>query len=438
MTGEDSTRGDRNRTSGAQPGREPGVQPDGAVFGVLERRVGLLGFEPADAPPGTTGRTDVLPPFTGVLGPWRPAVDELPLRLSFLALPWLVREVHTTERVVPEERRPGSPLPGDATPETTTASRLLRAGPGAEPPFESDEPSTSRSGDAIVGPTSQSVKTLREVLRWRPVLVDRPARPGERDRTAHDGTAASTPFGVPTTLRTIGDRGRPDASGAGREAGRPPGRGGHEVSSAPARGVRRPTVGFAPARSGTGVLGGHDRPRLGDRSTTRGVTSDDEPGVRSPSRTGVGWGREYGTSSHDTPGPVGRFERPELTFAERPVTATVTDGRPDGTGPGTRSPSSPGAPVDAGAGRGTLTYHRVGVGPPETSQSRGLDGLASPRAADSDRGSPTRNGDTRPSHDTGDTPSSPFASFPDTEAAIDHVYHEIERRWRIERERRGR
>lgn len=34
-------------------------------------------------------------------------------------------------------------------------------------------------------------------------------------------------------------------------------------------------------------------------------------------------------------------------------------------------------------------------------------------------------------------PTPPFASFPSTEAAVDHVYREIERRWRIERERRG-
>jgi hypothetical protein len=31
-----------------------------------------------------------------------------------------------------------------------------------------------------------------------------------------------------------------------------------------------------------------------------------------------------------------------------------------------------------------------------------------------------------------------LASFADSEAVVDHLYREFERRWRIERERRGR
>jgi hypothetical protein len=54
-------------------------------------------------------------------------------------------------------------------------------------------------------------------------------------------------------------------------------------------------------------------------------------------------------------------------------------------------------------------------------------------------GTDRRDATARPDAATGrpTAPVSPFASFRDTEAAIDHVYREIERRRRIERERRG-
>jgi hypothetical protein len=431
--------GDEDRSDTAQDGRDdsPGVVRPVAHQGWS----GLL-----DA----TGRTGerpsspvVLRPFTGVLGPWQPSIETLTPRLSFLALPWLVREVHTTERerIVSKEPTTGRTLPAEAPPETTTVRRLLRADEGesrdatATPRDERDDTAAARA-DEVSTEATRTAETLREVLRWCPVLVDRPSPPDRvGDRPDEPGATVGTePSIVRRDFRaSIGVGARVSGSEGGDSGERP----GPEVRAGPRSpaadvsrtdtAVRRPGGSRRmPARPpGTGVAAIHRwptgtaRPALraeGSPTVLRRPWDPIRSGTDAADRRVRARGSTAGVDDVDHPSPDrGSTGPPRLAYR-----------RADGGG----TAASSGVPTPPG---GTALREPVAGDPTAPGPVNARPLAASTTGGQGDADSTALVGRDAPPQNS----TSPFASFPDTDTAIDHVYREIERRWRIDRERRG-
>lgn len=468
MTGDEIDRGtERSDRAGAVDTLRPVVQHGWS---------GLLGGGGVvEAQPGRRLAPGVLAPFSGVLGPWVPSVDGLPPRLSFRSLPWLVhREIRTrtTERLVPDDRtdeRSQDPK----TPETTTVARLLRADDPAEMP--------GSDGDA----------TLREVLRWRPSPGDTPPEsgPSVTSRAGRSATVRAAFPPVPHTLRSnpgtvvTDDRetassGGGDRHGTDRSSGSattPRGEGPSPVGGVPPReaptatgpvwsaderrtkGLSPSTDGFGPVRTAVATLATR-RDRTGG-----GLVVDD----RRPATPATRPARSWGDGREPTPASEG--DRPSL--AGPPVAPRSSVGRGVGATGGSPTPSSPaGDRGSAGVGGPSpLVYRQGGVatgaapqpavgragstsagqgarstlpdGTPFGDTSASDDSNTIGRATPSGRApaveGPYGRGDADGTGRTDGTSGSPFASFPDAAAIVDHLYHELARRQRIERERRG-
>jgi hypothetical protein len=419
----------------------------------------------------------VLAPFSGVLGPWVPSVEGVPLRLSFLSLPWLVhRAVRTTERVDSTDRpaeRSGDPR----TPETTTVSRLLRAGGPVK---------IARSNTDTV---------LREVLRWRPGSVDfSPVSGGTAtSRAGRSRTARAALPAVPRTLWSnrgavvTGDR---ETASDDDDGGVHHGTDRRESRTAPTS-EGPSSVGSEPspeASTGTGPVwsvGERRSPGLSP-STDRfrpmhAAVAARESGRRA--RAGEGEGLPPGERT-DTARPVSPGNRPRRSWGDGREPSPVTGGdRTSFPGPlvaprsgvgrvaeavaGASTPHPPAGETDrAGVGMSSPLVYRQGgatsepvdgrVGPAWATQERpsvrpGGVPVGDTSTADAPNGSvegtpPGRwvaeegaygGRDASGADRTRDTPVSPFASFPDADAVVDHLYYELERRQRIERERRG-
>ena len=457
---------------------EPG---GGGVAGPDERpplrpvaRSGWSGLlERATAPSEPAPGTGVLRSFTGVLGAWRPSVEGLPLRLSFLSLPWLVRERHTADRTAGRTAA-GAPQAdptswGDPTPEATTVSRLLRWGTDAPVTPSSDHggSTTGPSDDPTVGSSPRTEGRLRDVLRWRPVLVDRPT-PTERlrdDPLGNDGAASREPPSVPRRFRTATDTERADAPRPTRTTARTDGRAGSDgpdtttdraddggARETPARirsawpasprtsvGPRRPTDGFRPTLPAAGVptllhLSRHRAPdgdHPGHRRSGPPATAPPD-GSRAPDG---GLAPADGTVRPALTLPGGAAGSPPST--EPLASAGAERGRPliyrHTASPNAAAPGASARRQDDGPATGLSSSDGRRPTPPETVPP--VDTPATGRSRPADRSVPAAR-----SHGAGDadTPTSPFASFADSEAVVDHLYREFERRWRIERERRGR
>jgi hypothetical protein len=462
MTAEDSTPQERHDGFGASPSRrESATAQEPEMFGVLDRRAGLLGSDWAGGHDGVTVRTGLLRPFTGVLGPWQPSTEGPLPRLSFLALPWLVREVHTTERerVVREERTTERTLPTEATPETTTVHRLLRTDEGesheatATPRNEHDDAAATRTGE-VPTEVTRTTETLRDVLRWRPVLIDRPA-PWSRVEDRSDGIGTTPGTEPPTTRRAF--RAIPEARANARGAdgaGASERAGVEERTGRRIRTVDRSRIGVA-VRTPAGSRGSTTRTSgIGAPADRRPSTGTRRPALLAgrasmtlrhpwnPHRNGIdgpaeGRGRVAGvdhraesptTATDAVPNPPVETDADSGPTPDDEVVSPVRLAyrRADGGGTVTTG----GAPTPAA---GTALREPVAGDPtaPSPVDARSLGASTTEEPSDAG-GSPLVGRDGPP-----ENPTSPFASFPSTEAAVEHVHREIERRLRIERERRG-
>lgn len=422
---------------------------------------------PAD-PDGAT-RVGTLRPFSGVLGAWQPTVEGLPLRLSFLSLPWLVRELHTadrtaSERTVAEAPRADPTRSGDTTPRNTTVSRLIRSGTDAAvtPSSDHENPTTGPSDDPTVGPVPRTGGRLRDVLRWRPVLLDRPT-PTERtgdDPGGSDATVSTEPPAVPRRFRTAHETERADAprparttarTGDGPEptTDRADARGARETPAGSRSGwpasppisvdARRPTGGFRP------TLLAADVPTVLHRSRYR-PPDGDLPGHGRSGSPATALPDDSGAPA-DGLAPVDGTGLPALTLpggaavSPPPTESTASPGSGRGRAliyrhtnyPHAAARAADGRRQDGGPGTGPPAWGDRRPTPPEAVPP--VDTPATGRSRPTEGSVPAE----RPRETGGaDTPTSPFASFADSEAVVDHLYREFERRWRIERERRGR
>ena len=408
-----------------------------------------------------TGRTRVRGhrrPFAGVLGPWRPSVDGPPPRLSFLVLPWPVREIRTTERVVREGRTGERSPPADATPGTTTVRRLLRTDEGERsdgPVVRRGEYETTAPADGTVAGTAE---TLREVLRWRPVPGIGPA---PSDRTGDPpGTG---PSGLRLPLRTTpagraGDRGADRTGAGGGRAGTDGCGSGAGTTAEPRGGTTEPTPpgDRQPWPLAVGESTGDRWPTGRVRSP---VLAGDAPTVLHPpggthrSEAGAPARGRSGESSAERPEGTSRADRGERTEPTLDGVSAVSPGR--GVGPSAVDLPAPrrAAPdpvrlayrrADAGIGR---AIRGTGTSPGGAARAVATAGVrtppdARPLGTPSATGRPGVTDETVPGRrdapaGASHSPRSPFASFPDADAAVEFVYREIERRWRVERERRG-
>ncbi|MEF8841161.1 MAG: hypothetical protein V5A62_05990 [Haloarculaceae archaeon] len=430
-------------------------------------------------------------------------------RLSFLALPWLVREreIRTTERVTTERVETGTTPSTDRTPETTTVYRLLRDADGSPRrprPRRDDSEATGEpsSGTPDSDTTPSDGADLRGVLAWHPILIDGSTFAGRIGDEPTDRTVSTEPTPVAWTLRSFDHGERPGDGGVERAGGTDAAAGATEnrrvgreprtavetadradlgTSTAPV-GIARPWLPDAgtpgETRRGTGIgrsaLGIRPRlstgptptvlARLGPGSRAGPVepllvggsaSASGTPARGTPDPAGGRSGPTPGTAADDATAP-GAVERPALILPGGQSGPGEIDGRPGPTGGdiGRAGPAS-----DDGTGPLTLTYRDAGArdggvrGVTRTPGRRRVDPSAPPTAATAESvgqngsmgraggsvedATATGTGSTTDPHGKSRVPDVPFASFPDTDAAIDHVYREIERRWRIDRERRG-
>lgn len=481
------------RSPGDEPAREPPVEPSalrpvagGGWTGMLDDRSVM------------TPTPGLLRPFVGVLGSWRPATGGPPPKLSFLSLPWLLREreVHTTELITTERHETERTPSTDLTPETTTVYRLLRDSNGGDRetrPRRDDSGTTgdprSRTPDSDTTP--RHAADLREVLAWHPVLVDPSMFPGRTGGEPTDRTGSIEPTPVDRTLRSVARRERPDDGGIERAEGTDAAAGSTEnrrvgreprtavgaadradlgTGTAPV-GIARPWLPRAGTpeeirrRTGTGRSASGFRPRLSTGPTPTvlarlgpepragtveqprvdgSASASGSPARGTPDSPGGRSGPNWGTAADDATAP-GAVERPALILPGGPSGPGEVDGRPGPIG-GDVGRSGPAS--DDGNAPVTLTYRDAGARDSGTRQAtrtaerRRTDSVALGASRDGaesavEAPSETATGPATDRPDTAAAPASPFASFPDTDAAIDHVYREIERRWRIDRERRG-
>ena len=423
--------------------------------------------------------------FTGLLEPWTASVFDLPVRLSFLVLPTSVERIHHTKMVItgasPETEQTSMREAGE-----TKVYHLFR-----EPDITTTRSTGSETDSAV---TPGKVHTDREVIRWLPQALQ-----GVRAYGADRSATAGRPNASESSAHTVDpihvDRSRREAIEAGRVTDERASLGSEEATgrwpSWPAATLRMfPVLSVALAargpRRGRTPTGGPRRvraaptgnpptilvtPAVAEIPTTAGIPdvthiqtsgrrdrdfigtpvsgSRPDDGNQSPTSVWTG-GTRSTVDTHASSTPLVSAD-----IQQSVDTRSRTVGYRDRAETGDTHTGLASDKTSALA----LTYRRTDVR--ETKSEQGYvsrertipsrDSTATvaglPAGVSSDRDGEITDEANRPSTSAGAdslrgsgkraVDEGPFSSFLDTDAAVEHVYREIERRDRIEHERRG-